>query len=124
MAEAERAQARRADLKAEQEAGANAARARIASESEKATARDRRVARTEEAEALKVLKLAEAEAERARIDAENARSDAIVAMEIEKARLEALPKIIAEMVKPPRRSGASASTRSAVSTVADRTRAR
>jgi uncharacterized membrane protein YqiK len=99
MAEGERAK-RVALLKAEEEAGAAAARARIASESEKATARDRRVARTEEAEALKVLKLAEAEAERARIDAENARSDAIVAMEIEKARLEALPKIIAEMVKP------------------------
>jgi uncharacterized membrane protein YqiK len=99
LAEAERTK-RLALLKAEEEAEAAAARARIAAESEKATAKDRRAARAEEAEAMKTLKLAEAEAERARIDAENARSEAIVAMEIEKARLEALPKIIAEMVKP------------------------
>lgn len=58
------------------------------------------VARAEEAVALKTLKLAEAEATRARIEAENARSDAIVAMELEKARLEAMPKILAEVVKP------------------------
>ena len=40
------------------------------------------------------------EANRARIEAENARTDALVAMELEKARLEAMPKIVSEMVKP------------------------
>ena len=44
--------------------------------------------------------LAQAEATLARINAENARSEAIVAMEMEKTRLENMPKIIAEMVKP------------------------
>ena len=54
----------------------------------------------EEALALKAVELAKAEATLARINAENARSDAIVAMELEKARLESMPKILAEMVKP------------------------
>ena len=49
---------------------------------------------------MKVYRLAEAEAEKARIAAENDRSDALVAMEMEKARLEAMPKIVGEMVKP------------------------
>jgi len=46
------------------------------------------------------MKLAETEASLAQINAENARSDAQVAMELELARLQALPKILAEMVKP------------------------
>lgn len=98
-AEAERRK-QLAVLKAEEEAEAAATRARIAAESEKSTAKDLRAAKAEEAEALKTLRIAEAEAERARIEAANARSDAIVAMELEKARLEAMPKIVAEMVKP------------------------
>jgi uncharacterized membrane protein YqiK len=52
------------------------------------------------AETDKVVKIADADATRASIDAENSRSDAMIAMELEKARLVALPKIISEMVKP------------------------
>jgi uncharacterized membrane protein YqiK len=50
--------------------------------------------------AMKAVDLAKAEASLAQINAENARSEAIVAMELEMARLESMPKIIAEMVKP------------------------
>jgi uncharacterized membrane protein YqiK len=46
------------------------------------------------------MKLAETEANLAQIKAENARSEAQVAMELELARLKALPQILAEMVKP------------------------
>ncbi len=87
-------------LAAQQDAETAATRARIAAESDKATAKDRREAKREEAEAMKFLKLAEVEAERARIDAENARSDALMAMELEKLRLKSMPGIIEQMVKP------------------------
>lgn len=87
-------------LHAEEQAQSAATRARIAAESDKATAADRRAAKQEEAEALRAVELARAEAELARIKAENARSDSLVAMEIEKARLQALPGIVSEMVKP------------------------
>ncbi len=99
LAQAERTKAL-ALLSAEQEAESAAARVRIAAESDKSTAKDRRQAKEEEALALKAVELAQAEATLARINAENARSEAIVAMELEKARLESMPKIIAEMVKP------------------------
>lgn len=99
LAQAERNKAL-ALLSAEQEAESAAARVRIAAESDKATAKDRRAAKEEEALAIKAVELAQAEATLARINAENARSEAIVAMELEKARLENMPKIIAEMVKP------------------------
>ncbi|MGB3243891.1 MAG: flotillin domain-containing protein [Sulfitobacter sp.] len=99
MAQAERTKAL-ALLSAEQDAQAAATRARIASESDKATAKDRRAAKEEEATATKFVELAKAEATLARINAENARTEAMVAMELELARLEALPKIVAEMVKP------------------------
>lgn len=99
MAEAERRKAL-ALLGAQERAEAAAAQARIAAESDKATAADKLAARREEAEAIKAMKLAEAEADRAAIEARNARSDAQVAMELELARLEAMPKIVAEMVKP------------------------
>jgi len=99
LAEAERRK-QVALLAAQQDAETAATRARIAAESEKATAKDRREAKREEAEAVKFLKLAEAEAERARIDAENARSEALAALELEKARLAAMPRIIEQMVKP------------------------
>jgi uncharacterized membrane protein YqiK len=99
MAEAERRK-RLALIAAEEQAEAAAAKARITAASEKATATDRTAAKREEAEAMKAMELARAEAVRARIEAENARSDAIVAMELEKARLEAMPRIMAEMVKP------------------------
>ncbi|HBS51216.1 MAG TPA: flotillin [Rhodobacteraceae bacterium] len=97
MAEAERRKAL-ALLAAQEQAEAAATRARIAAESDAATAADKTAARRAEAE--KAVELARAEAARARIEAENARSEALVAMELEKARLEALPRILAEMVKP------------------------
>ena len=72
----------------------------IRSENEKEVAKDKAAARREAAEADKAVKIADAEAARARIDAENIRSEAMIAMELEKARLEAMPKIVSEMVKP------------------------
>jgi uncharacterized membrane protein YqiK len=72
----------------------------IRAENEKAVAKDKAAARREAAETDKVVKIADADATRASIDAENSRSDAMIAMELEKARLVALPKIISEMVKP------------------------
>ncbi len=99
MARAERNKAL-ALLSAEQDAESAAVRARIAAESDKATAKDRRAAKEEEALAIKAVELAKAEATLARINAENARSDAIVALELEKTRLENMPRIIAELVRP------------------------
>jgi uncharacterized membrane protein YqiK len=99
LAEAER-RAELAEISAKSDANAAAARAAITAESEKLTAKDKAVARREEAEAEKTVGLAEAEASLARINAENSRSDALIAMELEKARLEAMPKIVGEMVKP------------------------
>lgn len=87
-------------ITARAEAEAAAARAAVAAESDKNTAKDRAAARREASEAEKVAKLAEADALRARIEAENARSDALIAMELEKARLDAMPRIVSEMVKP------------------------
>ncbi|MAT88362.1 MAG: flotillin [Aestuariivita sp.] len=99
IAEAKR-RAELTEISAKSDAIATAARAAIAAESEKVTAKDKAAARREEAEAEKTVKLSEAEARRASIDAENSRNDALVAVELEKARLQAMPKIIAEMVKP------------------------
>ena len=80
MAEAERRKAL-ALMAAQEQAEATAARAKIIAASDKATAADKTAAKREEAEALKVMKLAETEASLAQINAENARSDAQVAME-------------------------------------------
>jgi uncharacterized membrane protein YqiK len=99
MAEAERRKAL-ALLAAQERAEAAAALAAIAAASDKATASDKLAAKREEAEALKAVGMAEVEIERASIEARNACSDAQVAMELELARLEAMPKIVAEMVKP------------------------
>ena len=99
MADAQR-RAELAEISAKSDATAAAARAAIAAESEKATAKDKAAARREEAEADKAVKLAEADSIRALIDADNSRSEALIAMELEKARLEAMPKIVSEMVKP------------------------
>jgi len=41
-------------------------------------------------------KLAQAEANRAHIEAENSRSDALIALKLEKARLKAMPKIVSD----------------------------
>ena len=99
MSEAERRK-RLALLSAEQDAEANAARIRISSESDKVAAKTRGEIRKMEAETLRVTKQAEADGEAARIKAENGRSEAIIAMELEKARLSAMPEIISQMVKP------------------------
>ncbi|MEM1430176.1 MAG: flotillin domain-containing protein [Pseudomonadota bacterium] len=99
LADAER-RAELAEIAARSDASAAAARAAIAAESESATAKDKAAARREEAEAEKAVKLAEAEATRARIEAENARSEPLIAMELERARLDAMPRIVSEMVKP------------------------
>lgn len=82
------------------EAEMKATRAAIAADSDKATAKDKAAARREEGDATKAIRLGEAEANKARIEAENTRSEAMIAMELEKARLEAMPKIVSEMVKP------------------------
>lgn len=87
-------------ISAQADAEATARRAEIAAQSAKATAQDNAEARLAENEAIKVVELTKAETTRARIEAENARSGALVAMELEKAKLEAMPKIISEMVKP------------------------
>lgn len=99
LAEVER-RTQLARIVTEADARTAAARAAIAAESEKLTAKDKASARREAAEAEKAAHIAQAEANLARIQAENSRSDALIAMELEKARLEALPKIIGEMVKP------------------------
>ncbi|MBO3761799.1 flotillin domain-containing protein [Ciceribacter sp. L1K22] len=99
VAEAERRK-RLAMIAAEQEAEAQAVRVRITSESDQVAAKVRGLIRREEAETLRVMKTAEADGEAARIKAENSRSPELAAMEMEKARLAALPAIIGEMVKP------------------------
>ncbi|PRX35215.1 Uncharacterized membrane protein YqiK, contains Band7/PHB/SPFH domain [Meinhardsimonia xiamenensis] len=99
MAEAERRR-RVALVAAEQEAEAEATRARIAAEKDKVVAKARGVIRREEAETLRIYAAAETEAEAARIKALNLKSEATLAAELERARLEAMPKIIAEAVKP------------------------
>lgn len=52
------------------------------------------------ADAAKYRLLPEAEGVRAAIEADYAHSEATVEMELEKARLEALPRIVAEMARP------------------------
>ncbi|WP_137130804.1 flotillin domain-containing protein [Rhizobium sp. FY34] len=87
-------------IAAEQEAEAQAIRVRLTSESDEIAARTRGMIRREEVETLRLQKQAEAEGEAARIQAENTRSPELVSLEMEKARLTALPLIIGEMVKP------------------------
>ena len=87
-------------IAAEAAARTEAVGAAIAAESARETAKDRALARREAADAEKAVKLAEAEATRARIEAENGRSESLVAMEMERERLKAMPGIVSEMVKP------------------------
>jgi uncharacterized membrane protein YqiK len=87
-------------IAAEQDAEAEARRTRIAAATAQEVAEARRIAQEEEAAAMKAMHLAEAEGERARIEAGNARSEAAFALETERRRLEALPEIVAQMVKP------------------------
>ncbi|WP_375257219.1 flotillin family protein [Citreimonas sp.] len=99
LAEAERRR-KLALMAAEQEAEANAARVRITSEADKVAAAAKGEIGRQEAETHRVRAEADAKGVAARIAAENGRSAETVSLELEKARLEAMPKIIAEMVKP------------------------
>ncbi|MDP3084288.1 MAG: flotillin domain-containing protein, partial [Rubrivivax sp.] len=98
-------------LAATQEAEITGTRQRMAAQSEAAVAADRASARVQEAQAdadasalraaaRKGEMLAQAEGQRALIDAENATSAEVLARQIELARLETLPRVVAEMVKP------------------------
>ncbi len=53
-----------------------------------------------QAEAERLRMLAESEGSRALIAAKNSRSDALMAMELEQYRLDKMPEIVAQMVKP------------------------
>ena len=110
VAEAER-QKQIALIEATREAERSATRLRVEAEAEKDAATDRAAARREEAQAeadaitiraaaKKADLLAQAEGQRAITEAENALSAAIVDMKIALARLEAMPRIVAEMVRP------------------------
>ena len=99
LAEAERRR-KLALMAAEQEAEANAARVRITAEADKIAAETRGIIGQKEAETHRIRAEAEAKGHAARIAAENSRSAETTALELEKARLEAMPKIIGEMVKP------------------------
>ena len=98
-------------IEAEREAEREATRIRLAAQAEKDAAQDRAEARREEAradadaltiraEAKKTDLLAEAEGRRAIVEAENAIAEEIVNMKVALARLEKLPEVVAQMVKP------------------------
>ena len=98
-------------IEAEREAEREATKIRLAAQAEKDAAQDRAAARREEAQAdadaitiraaaKKADLLAEAEGNRAIVESENVIDPEIVAMKVDLARLEALPKVVAEMVKP------------------------
>lgn len=98
-------------IEAEKEAERQATGIRLAAQAEKDAANDRAAAKLEEAqadasamtvraEAKKTDMLATAAGQTAIANSENALSTEIVAMKIRLAQLEAMPAIIAEMVKP------------------------
>ncbi|MEM9795393.1 MAG: flotillin domain-containing protein [Pseudomonadota bacterium] len=108
--EAER-QKRIAIIEAQREAEREAVRITLAATAEKDAANDRAEARREEAraeadavtikaDAKKADMLAEAEGREKIVAAENALSDAIIQMKLQLARLEAMPGIVEQMVKP------------------------
>ena len=110
IAEAERRKAI-ALLAATQEAEIAGTRLRMSAKSDAAAATDRAAARVQDAKAdadAQALRsaanrgelLAQAEGRRALVDAENAMDERVVAMKIELAKLEALPRVVAEMVRP------------------------
>ncbi|WP_299872697.1 flotillin domain-containing protein [uncultured Sulfitobacter sp.] len=110
VAEAERVK-QIALIEAQKEAERQATAIRLAAEAEKDAASDRAAAKLEEAqadanaitvraEAKKTDLLATAEGQTAIANSENELSAEIVAMKIRLAQLEAMPAIIAEMVKP------------------------
>ena len=98
-------------IEAAREAERAATKVRVEAEAERAAAADRAEAKREEAqaeadaitiraEAKKQDMLAEAEGQRALVASENALDPAIIAMRLELAKLEAYPKLAAELVKP------------------------
>ena len=87
-------------LAAENEGQAEAARLRLRAQAERDVAGDLAKARLEEAGARKEERLADAEGLKALNEAENVLDSGIVAMRVDLARLDALPKVVAEMVKP------------------------
>lgn len=110
VAEAERTK-QIALIEAEREAEREATRVRLEAQAVKDAAHDRADATREEAqaaadattikaEAKKADLLAEAEGRRAITDAENALSAALIEMKVAMARLEAMPGIVEQMVKP------------------------
>ncbi|MGX9355152.1 flotillin family protein [Roseobacteraceae bacterium S113] len=110
VAEAERIK-QIALIEAAREAEREATKIRLAAEAQKDAARDRAQAHREEAqaeadalkikaEAKKLDMLAEAEGKRAIVDADNALSEELIGMKVDLARLEAMPEIVKEMVKP------------------------
>jgi len=110
VAEAERSK-QIALIEAAREAEREATKVRLEAQAHKDAAQDRADATREEAqaaadaltiqaEAKKADLLAEAEGRRAITDAENALSEAIIDMKVALARLEAMPEIVAQMVKP------------------------
>ncbi|MCC5989307.1 MAG: flotillin [Pararhodobacter sp.] len=105
-AEAE-AQRRRAlaMIAAQSEAEAAARRDEIAAASAHKTATDRLATTELEARAHLAQRQAETEALAARISAENSRTPELLAHEAEMARLEAMPRIVAEMVRPVEKIG-------------------
>jgi len=89
-----------AGMTARREAETEGDRVRIAAEASRDASADIAKASIAEAEARRFVLISEAEAQRVLNEAENARDAHIVERDIEIARLEALPKIVAEMVKP------------------------
>lgn len=98
-------------IDARREAEREATRLRLSAEAERAAAADRAAAVREEAQAeadavtiraaaKKADLLAEAEGRQALANSENTLSPEIIALRIALARLEAMPKIVQEMVKP------------------------
>ena len=98
-------------LAATQEAEIAGTRLRMAAQAEAGAADDRATVQLREAQAAadsSALRsaakrdrlLAKAQGRRALIDAENATTGPVLAMRIELAKIEALPKVVAEMVKP------------------------
>ena len=110
LAEADRVK-RIAIIEAEREAERHATAIRLEAQAQKEAAADRAEALREEATAeadaitiraaaKKADKLAEAEGARALVDADNALSAEIVEMKVQLARLQAMPEIVAQIVKP------------------------
>jgi uncharacterized membrane protein YqiK len=115
VAEAERRK-RITILAAQEQAEEHATSIRVSAKAERDAAEDRAAAMRElahaeadqitiRAEANKADKLADAEGTRAQIEAENSLSAEIIAFRLAKHKLDALPAIVAEMVKPAEKIG-------------------